>query len=88
MTRHQTRYEDMSPKGKLTVMVQSDGDVILHILQDDGQSADIEFCAPGAGGGGSSRTWRALQAVHEAMREDNEDPRQSHRSPHSAGPKP
>jgi hypothetical protein len=68
------RLEDMSPRGKLRLLIQSDGDIIVAIQQEDGTMADVEFCAPGAGGGGSHRTWAALRDVVRAMQLDNEDP--------------
>lgn len=68
------RLEDMSPLGKLRLLVQSDGDVIIAIQQDDGTMANVEFCAPGAGGGGSPQTWAALREVARAMQLDNADP--------------
>lgn len=74
------RLEDMSPNGKLRLLVQRDGDVIVSVVQNDGQIVDIEFCAPGAGGGGSPRTWRALRQLVIAMCDDNADLACSHRS--------
>lgn len=74
------RLEDMSQRGKLRLLVQSDGDVVVAIQQDDGTMADVEFCAPGAGGGGSHRSWAALREVALAMQLDNDDPACSARS--------
>lgn len=73
-SRYFARLEDMSQRGKLTLVVQSDGDVIVGIQQHHGEMADVEFCAPGAGGGGSHRTWQALRALAAAMELDNADP--------------
>lgn len=75
------RLEDMSPRGKLRLLIQRDGDVIVAVCQDDGRMGDVEFCAPGAGGGGSHRTWKALHALAVAMQEDNADPACALRSP-------
>jgi hypothetical protein len=73
------RLEDMSASGRLRLLQQGDGDVIISIQQEDGQSADVEFCSPGSGGGGSPKTWVALRQLIQAMKEDNEDPRATHR---------
>lgn len=80
MSKIVERLEDMSPKGRLRVCVQGDGDVIICLIQDDGRMADVEFCTPGAGGGGSRRTWEALRNLVSAMEADNDDPRCSHRA--------
>lgn len=84
-TRYE-RFEDMSPDGRLGIMIQPDGDVIVAIYgrgitdrQEDMQLIQVEFCFPGSGGGQSSRTRAALQAVAEAIRLDNEESPQ-HRS--------
>jgi ATP-dependent protease HslVU (ClpYQ) peptidase subunit len=69
------RNEDMSPRGKLTVLVQDDGDVIVcsqgmdRDLVQPGSS--VEFCAIGSGGGRSPHTLRALYALVEAIERDN-----------------
>lgn len=81
MSKVVERLEDMSPQGRLRVCVQSDGDVIICIIEDHGQVSDVEFCAPGAGGGGSRRTWEALRNLVAAMEADNADPQCSHRHP-------
>ncbi len=69
------RLEDMSVNGRLRLWLQDDGDVIVAIMQDNGKMTDVEFCTPGAGGGGSPRTWAALRQLAVAMKEDNDDPR-------------
>jgi hypothetical protein len=68
------RLEDMSQRGRLRVLIQSDGDVIVSAIQNDGRMADVEFCTPMSGGGGSRKTWEALHALAVAMQEDNADP--------------
>lgn len=80
MSKLVERLEDMSPKGRLRLLVQHDGDVIVSLIQDDGRMADVEFCTPGAGGGGSRRTWEALRNLVTAMEADNADPQCSHRA--------
>lgn len=72
----QERKEDMSPDGKLMLIVQADGDVIVSVTSSDegtGAHASIEFCTPFSGGGGSPRTHKALLALVEAMQADNQD---------------
>ena len=72
--RQASRYEDMSPKGRLTVIQQDDGDVI--IMCTSGQGPDfsqtaVEFCMPMSGGGQSENTHRVLVALLEAIEQDN-----------------
>lgn len=65
------RKHDMSPSGELTVMVDGDGDMCLSIWDDGrGVMADLEFCTPGTGGGGSPKTYQALRNLFIAMVED------------------
>ena len=68
----QVRFEDMSPVGRLEVLRQRDGDVIVSVISDDGRSAHVEFTTPMAGGGQSENTWSALVALYEAMKKDND----------------
>lgn len=69
------RNEDMSPRGKLVVLQQDDGDIIVcsqgmdRDLVQPGSS--VEFCAIGSGGGRSPHTLRALYALMEAIERDN-----------------
>ena len=70
------RLESMSPDGRLRLYIQPDGDVIVAVLQSEGDAngsaiASVEFCTPGAGRGGSPRTWHALGKLAEAMALDN-----------------
>lgn len=71
-----TREEDMSPSGKLTLIQQDDGDIIVVVQGESrhGMSnhGDVEFCIPGTGGGASPETHRALMHLMEAMAADNE----------------
>jgi hypothetical protein len=76
----QIRLEDMSARGQLRLFREEDGDIIVSIVPegDDGRlkrSVSVQFCLPGSGGGGSPRTFKALQALLVAMQEDNEDPK-------------
>lgn len=77
------RKESMSPDGRLRLIIQDDGDVIVTVLESDpmgsGSFASVEFCTPFSGGGGSSRTWDALRELALAMAEDNRDPQQQAR---------
>jgi hypothetical protein len=67
----------MSPLGQLMVMIQDGGDVIISVIQDpdDRISAfpSVEFCAPGAGGGQSTHTRKALVDLYNAIKKDNEE---------------
>jgi hypothetical protein len=74
------RKEDMSPNGNLTLIVQDDGDICLQIFDEEGMSACIEFCTPVMGGGGSTRTHKALRELMVAMIEDQNDNRQNARN--------
>lgn len=75
------RCGDMTPAGEsvLYALLQSDGDVCLSIYNhkdDEYTTADVEFCALGAGGGRSPRTVAALRALVAAIAADNaESPR-------------
>ncbi len=74
------RLEDMSPDGKLVVMMEDDGDMILKIVQThEGFSgrpfaepifASVQFCTL-AGGGHSPAVRRAIRQLAEAIERDN-----------------
>lgn len=72
------RLEDMSPEGKLELLMQTDGDMIVVVHQaDDGSlqrasMASVEFCTR-AGGGASPETLKALHDLMIAMAKDNRD---------------
>lgn len=70
------RNEDMSPDGKLTVIMQEDGDLIVAIDSYDAMgfrsSASAEFCTHG-GGGYSKHTREALIKLAEAIEKDNKE---------------
>jgi hypothetical protein len=65
----------MSPEGTLSVVLQNDGDVIIHLKGRDSSgvhvSAEVEFCDPGAGGGRSPETLAALRELAAAIERDN-----------------
>jgi hypothetical protein len=70
------RREDMSPRGRLMLYKQTDGDIIVHVVADDDgdwQEASVEFCTQFGGGGRSPHTWQALRTLFEAMQKDNEE---------------
>lgn len=78
MSKEAERFEDMSPRGRLRVIQQDDGDMIVCVIEDPnsqgccaGLSASVEFCTSG---GKSRRTREALRALMHAMAEDNADP--------------
>ena len=81
-----SRLESMSAVGFLRLIKEDDGDICLAIGSSDLNGgirsvASIEFCTPGSGGGGSSRTYAALVNLAAAMAADNLDPMQSGRRP-------
>ena len=74
-----SRQEDMSPRGKLELTIEKDGDVIVTVYPDptnDGgldpaaSPASVQFCTSG---GQSPRTLHALRSLFEAMVADNLD---------------
>jgi hypothetical protein len=74
--REVEREEDMSPDGKLKLIQQDDGDIIVVVQESLSEfratSASVEFCIPGTGGGTSPETHKALLHLMEAMAADNE----------------
>jgi len=69
------RFEDMSPHGKLQVLQQDDGDMIVTVIEDTesrgpcaGLGASVEFCTSG---GKSPKTLAALRALMLAIAEEN-----------------
>ncbi|TXT24394.1 MAG: hypothetical protein FD131_4991 [Rhodocyclaceae bacterium] len=66
------RKEDMSVSGRLRLLRQEDGDMCVSVIEDDGNQASVEFCAPVSGGGKSPKTLAALRALALAMMEDNQ----------------
>lgn len=69
------RFEDMSPCGRLQVLQQGDGDMIVTVIEDvdskgccAGLAASVEFCTSG---GKSPKTREALRALMLAMAEEN-----------------
>ena len=64
------RMEDMSPNGFLRVGLDSDGDVYVHVCDEESQ-ASVEFCTSTTGGGKSSKTRMALIALMVAIEADN-----------------
>jgi hypothetical protein len=66
------RREDMSPVGRLVLILQEDGDVIVVVEPDpDHGDSSVEFCQPFTGGGRSRHTLAALRKLAEAMERDN-----------------
>jgi uncharacterized protein (DUF849 family) len=69
------RIEDMSRRGRLRLIQQDDGDIIVAVqsmhdgLLEPGDS--VEFCTGFGGGGKSPHTFNALHALMEAIRKDN-----------------
>jgi hypothetical protein len=70
------RKEDMSPEGKLRILMQDDGDMIVECLEWNDRTkliertAAVEFCTH-AGGGRSPKTRMALLQLAHAMAEEN-----------------
>jgi hypothetical protein len=50
------RFEDMSPTGRLRLLRQEDGDIVVVVIDGDGDFSSVEFCTPMSGGGQSSRS--------------------------------
>lgn len=81
MTQEAERFEDMSQRGRLRIIQQDDGDMIVYVIEDPssmsgGESAAVEFCTSG---GKSPKTREALRALMLAMAEDNTDRPNCHR---------
>lgn len=74
-----SRFEDMSPRGRLEIKRQPDGDIIVTCWEDPSDHstfskshASVEFCTSG---GQSPKVLRALYALMSAIEEENaEDP--------------
>ena len=69
------RFEDMSQRGRLQVLQQDDGDVIVTVIEDmdsrgpcAGLGASVEFCTSG---GKSPKTLAALRALMQAIADEN-----------------
>lgn len=72
------RLEDMSSRGRLRMIIQEDGDVILCIIPDSDSPSSmfgdtVEFCMIGSGGGGSPHTIRALRELSKVIERDNKE---------------
>jgi hypothetical protein len=72
-TRIVERNEDMSPIGRLALLLQVDGDVIVVVMADPREfsQTSVEFCQPFSGGGRSPHTLEALKDLAVAMERDN-----------------
>jgi hypothetical protein len=75
-SRRVERHEDMSAVGRLCLIAQPDGDIIVSLIVEDREHApkfggSVEFCSPGGGGGRSPHTIRALRELFLAMERDN-----------------
>jgi hypothetical protein len=72
-SRNYKRYEDMSRDGFLQIYIQRDGDVLVIVRKEDDSRAfgtHVEFCTSG---GKSPNTLKALYALAEAIKKDNEE---------------
>lgn len=65
------RKEDMSTNGRLRLFKETDGDICVAVIDNDGNMADVQFCTVGMGGGKSGKTLAALNELALAMLEDN-----------------
>lgn len=79
------RFEDMSPDGKLSILIEDDGDVIVTIFEPDSMTheafmASAQFCTY-SGGGQSPKVRDALLQLALAIKEENENSPQ-HREPY------
>ena len=66
------RKEDMSQSGRIRLMRQEDGDMVIAVIDDEGNMASAEFCVTSAGGK-SPRTLEALRGLALAIMEDNQN---------------
>ena len=67
------RNEDMSRDGKLRLIQQEDGDIIVSVINsEDKFMPSVEFCSIHCGGGRSPHTIKALRNLMKAMKKDNE----------------
>lgn len=66
------RKEDMSVNGRIRLLRQEDGDMIIAVIDDEGHMASVEFCVTSAGGK-SPRTHEALCNLALAIMEDNKN---------------
>lgn len=87
--KHAERFEDMSPRGRLRLLQEDDGDLIVAVVPDPNAPLEyapsVQFCTIGNGGGKSPRTRRALQALMEAIAEDNRCEGEHRRGEHGMG---
>jgi hypothetical protein len=60
--------------GRLAVVIEDDGDVVLAITPPSKHQGHLEFCT-GMGGGRSPKVLRALRALAQAIKEENESGR-------------
>jgi hypothetical protein len=81
--RKTERFEDMSPDGKLTVLIEDDGDIIIEATTWTSptggrlfRQAQVQFCTCGSGGGQSPETRKALLSLFDAIQRDNETNKQ------------
>jgi hypothetical protein len=73
MAKTYTRLGDMGEGTALVVHVQDDGDVIIGIGEPLMPKKTVEFCTIGPGGGRSQHTFKALRALAEAVKKDNQE---------------
>ena len=68
------RKEDMSSTGRLRILQQPDGDIIVAVIPAIGdwmRQNSVEFCAICSGGGRSPKTLAALRNLMDAIDQDN-----------------
>lgn len=75
------RFEDMSVRGRLRVIQQDDGDMIVAIIPDpieepDSPGLSVEFCTSG---GKSPKVLLALRELMKAIIEQNRENPHCHR---------
>lgn len=79
------RFEDMSADGRLQVVIEDDGDVILTAVPPIDQNLNgfqskrpvsVQFCTTGSGGGQSPRVRSALLELARAIEADNRERKQ------------
>jgi hypothetical protein len=80
INQHIRRVEDMG-QGRLELFREEDGDMIVTVINDEGESSTIQFTTYGLGGGQSPKVLKALYDLARAMLDENETAPQHGRLP-------
>jgi len=80
INEHLRRWEDMG-QGRLQLFREEDGDMIVTVIDPEGQSSTVQFCTYGSGGGQSPKVLKALYTLASAILEENQSAPQRSREP-------